>query len=254
MNANPLHFFVLMFLLSVPFWAYGALLGDQLLPGLPLSALMVVCPAIAAGVLAFRADGSAGLTALLRRAVDAPRMRAWAWPVAVGTMPLVMALSAVALMVSGRTLPPAEISLVQVVGLLALFLLAATLEELGWTAYATGDLVKRQGMVVAGLIIGTVAVVWHLIPLLQVDRPWDWIAWWALGTMARRQIIVWLYVRGGKSVFSASLFHAMNNVSWMLFPVMGSHYDPVTTALILCLLVAPIIGLVGNTRRFSERS
>jgi hypothetical protein len=34
-------------------------------------------------------------------------------------------------------------------------------------------------------------------------------------------------------VFAASLFHAMCNLSWMLFPSYGSHYDP--------RIVAPII-------------
>ena len=248
----PIHFFALVFLLSLPFWVYGALVDGQLLPGLPVSSVMVVCPTIAAGVLTHRAGGRNALKSLFASAIDFGCMQPWAWLVALGTMPLVMTLSAVALLASGQALPAPEISLLQLLGLLALFLVAATLEELGWTAYATGKLVRQRGLVVTALIVGTVAVVWHLIPLLQVDRPWDWIVWWAAGTMARRMIIVWLYVRGGQSVFSASLFHAMNNVSWMAFPVMGSHYDPVTTALILCLLAAPIVVLVGNIRGVKE--
>lgn len=110
---------------------------------------------------------------------------------------------------------------------------------------------KKYGLIVAGLIIGTVAGVWHLTPLLQAERSWDWIAWWALGSVSRRLIIVWLYVRGGQSVLSATLFHAMSNVSWMLFPVMGSHYDPITTALILVVLIACLVGPTGNTRELA---
>ncbi|WP_421724337.1 type II CAAX prenyl endopeptidase Rce1 family protein [Bauldia sp.] len=247
---RPFVFFGLLFLLSVPFWLFGALIGDALLPGLPVSALMVVAPAIAAGLLVWRAGGAAELTAFLRRAGDFRGMRPWVWLVAFGTMPAVMVLSGVILVAVGAPPPAPQIGLTQTVALFALFFVSATAEELGWTAYATRPLVKAHGLIVAGLIIGLVSVVWHVIPLLQVDRSWDWIAWWALGTLARRMIIVWLYVRGGERVFSASLFHAMNNVSWMLFPIMGSHYDPASTALILVVLAAFILARSGNTRAF----
>lgn len=245
---SPFQFFALLFVLSIPFWLFGAYLGSQILPGLPLSALMAVCPAAAAGILVLRSGGPSALKLLLYRIADCRRMRPWAWLVSLGTMPAVMTLSAVALTSLGHELPPFEISLAQTIALFAVFLVAAAAEELGWSAYATGDLVEKYGLITAGLIIGGVAVVWHLIPLLQVDRTWNWIAWWAVGTIARRLIIVWLYARGGQSVFSATLFHTMNNLCWMLFPVMGSHYDPVTSALILVALAAAIIAPVGNSQ------
>ncbi len=244
----PSRFFGLLFGLSVPFWVLGMLAGGQLLPGLPVSALMAVCPVLAAGILVWRASGWQALQALLLRAADFARMRPWAWLVALATMPAVMLLSAATLILLGQPLPAPQFDLIQILLLLSLFLVAATAEELGWTAYATGALVERHGMIAAGLGIGCVAVVWHVIPLLQAGRAWDWIAWWALGTMARRVLIVWLYARGGQSVFSASLFHAMNNVSWMLFPVMGSHYDPASTAVILLMLSVLPVARVGNSR------
>ncbi len=43
--------------------------------------------------------------------------------------------------------------------------------------------------------------------------------------MAARILIVWLYNNTGKSVFAVALFHATLNLSWMLFPVYGSHFD-----------------------------
>ncbi len=248
---NPIRFFGLLFLLSMPFWLFGALAGGELLPGLPVSAFMAVCPTVAAGLLVWRAGGLADLKTFLRSAGDCLRMRPWAWFVALATMPIVMILSGAMLLVMGQTLPAPQISPVQTLTLLAVFFVAATAEELGWTGYATRPLVKAHGLIVASLLIGVVSAVWHVIPLLQVDRSWGWIAWWALGTLARRTIIVWLYVRGGQSVFSASLFHAMSNVSWMLFPVLGSHYDPVSTALVLVILTAFLIVPSGNSRKFT---
>jgi hypothetical protein len=40
-----------------------------------------------------------------------------------------------------------------------------------------------------------------------------------------RILIVWLYNNMGKSVFAAALLHASLNLTFMLFPVYGSHFD-----------------------------
>lgn len=247
----PFRFFAVLFVLSVPFWLFGALAGGELLPGLPVSAFMAICPTVAAGLLVSRAGGLAEVNAFLRSAGDCLKMRPWSWFIALATMPIVMVLSGVVLISLGETLPPPEISPLQTLTLFAVFFVAATAEELGWTGYATRPLVKAHGPIVAGLMIGVVSAIWHVIPLLQVDRSWTWIAWWALGTLARRMIIVWLYVRGGQSVFSASLFHTMSNLSWMLFPVLGSHYDPVSTALILMIFTVVLV-LPGRNRHVLE--
>jgi hypothetical protein len=52
-NGSPLVFFLLVFTLSVPFWLIGAVTELRLLPGLPVSSLMFVCPAMAAAILVY---------------------------------------------------------------------------------------------------------------------------------------------------------------------------------------------------------
>jgi len=69
----------LVFALAIPFWLVAARTGAQLLPGLPVSALMVVCPLIAASLLVFRSSGTAGVKALLRRAADVQRIAPPIW-------------------------------------------------------------------------------------------------------------------------------------------------------------------------------
>ncbi len=232
-QADPYRFFALVFALSLPFWGFGLLIPEEMLPGLPVSALMVVVPSTAAAILVWR-DGTPGaLRSFLLRSLDWRAMPSWAWLVALGTMPLVMALSAAWLVVTGADLPASQFDLLQILVLLGVFILAATAEELGWSGYASDPLLARHGLLAAGTIIGLVTVAWHVIPLLQAGRTWEWIAWWSLGAIARRLIILWLYMRGGRSVFATSLFHAMSNVAWMSFPVMGSHYDPASVAVIL---------------------
>ena len=248
-----LKFFSLIFFVSAPFWALGALSDDLLLPGLPLSALMVVCPVMIAAVLVLRDGGRSALWKFLAQSMDVHKMRHWAWIAALGTMPLVMVLSGGLQIASGTDLPPMEFEVGQALVLFAVFFLAATAEELGWTGFATRPLLKAHGILGAGLIIGLAAVVWHVLPLLQADRTWGWIAWWALGTIARRVLIVWVYARGGQSVFGSSLFHAMSNLTWMLFPVMGSHYDPRITALVLMTFAIVILLFEALTHKSNLR-
>lgn len=75
----------------------------------------------------------------------------------------------------------------------------------------------------------------------------------ALGTIAARVIIVWLYNNTGRSVLAAALFHATQNVTWQLFPVQGSYYDPGVTSLILAL-VAAFVALAWGPLTMARRN
>ena len=121
----------------------------------------------------------------------------------------------------------------------AFFFIGALGEELGWSGYATEPLQQRWGTLPASLMLGAVRAVWHFVPLVQAHRTVEWIAWWSLDTVSLRMIMTWLYIHCGKSVFAAAVFHAMINLSWQLFPINGSFYDPRVFGLIT--LVCAII-------------
>ena len=59
--------------------------------------------------------------------------------------------------------------------------------------------------------------------------------------MANRVLITWLYNNTGGSVFVAVLFHAMINVTWQLFPINGSYYDPRVTGLITAAVAVIVV-------------
>lgn len=46
--------------------------------------------------------------------------------------------------------------------------------------------------------------------------------------MALRVLTVWIHDHAGKSVFAATLFHSMVNLSTYVFPNHASHRDPRT--------------------------
>src|SRR5215213_3408320 len=80
---SPLRFFLLVFALSIPFALIGEVTGLQLYPGIPVTALAFVCPATAAAILAYRENGTAAVTTLLRRSFDYKRIEAKVWYVPI---------------------------------------------------------------------------------------------------------------------------------------------------------------------------
>ena len=241
---SPLKFFLLVFALSVPFWLAGAMTDLQLMPGLSVSALMAFCPMAAALILVRRESGRAGVTELLARSLDVRRIQAKRWYV-----PILLLMAGVNLVVYGlmrwmeMPLPAPQLLVTAAVLMFVAFFVGALGEELGWSGYITDSLRRRWNALQTGLLLGLVAVLWHLPALLLMHRPLTWIGWWCLYAVAARILIVWLYSNTGGSVFAAAMFHATLNLSWMLFPVHGSHFDMRLGGLVMAL-TAVIVTLV----------
>ena len=236
---SPLLFVVLVFVLSLPLWLVGAKYRIELLPGLPLGAIMVVCPLAAALILVAGEHGRAGLVAHLARSFDYRRIKCKRWYLPVVLLqPAIAVLSYGFMQMLGMPLPSPQLSLTAAVVLFALFFVGALCEESGWAGYLIDPLQERWGALRASLVLGSVWAVWHWVPLVHVGRAWDWIGWWTLGAMSTRVLHTWLYNNTAKSVFGAILFHAMTNVCWQLFPNNGSHYDPRITGLVGTVIAA----------------
>ena len=243
-----------MFVLSVPFFLLGWLAPFQVLPGLPSSALGVVCPVLAASILTWRAGAGPGVILLLKRSFDYRRIRPRIWLVVAALLMPAVAVAVYGMLRStGAALPSTTVPLFVPPLMLLMFFAAALGEELGWAAYATDPLQRRWGALQAGLILGIVWVVWHIIPFIEAGRAADWIAWQGLKTVALRVIMVSLYNNAGRSVFAVAVFHAMDNVSAFLFPTYGSHYDPRLTALILSGVALGIV-IAWGPRTLARRT
>lgn len=242
MTRSPLQFVILVFALSIPLWLLGARFQVEILPGLPLGAIMVVCPMAAALILIARANGSAGVVAHLRRTFDFAQIRRKIWYIPIFLLqPAVALLSYGIMRLLGMPLPPPQFSLTTALVLFLLFFISAIGEESGWSGYLIDPLQQRWGALNASIVLGGVWAAWHLVPLVQVGRAPGWIAWWVLGTVATRVLHTWLYNNTGRSIFGAILFHAMSNVSWQLFPNDGSHYDPRITGLIVSAIAVLVV-------------
>jgi membrane protease YdiL (CAAX protease family) len=232
----PALFVVLTFLLSIPLWIVGAETGWRIIGGLPVSALAAFCPALAAALLVYRRGGADSVAALLKRSFDFERILNPMWYAAIVLlMPAAMLLTWLATSALGASVAPQSVTLTLVAISFAAFFVAAAGEELGWSGYATEPMQARWGALRAGLLLGVIWSAWHLIPLLQMQRSGEWIAWWTLQTVALRVLIVWFYNRTGRSVFAAELIHTITNVCTVTF---ANYYDPRVTGIILAVAAA----------------
>lgn len=245
---SPPAFFGLVFALSLPFWLVGAATEITLLPGLPLAALMFVCPGIAAAILVYREGKAAALVALLKRSFAVDRIgRGW-YLLVVLLMPGVSGLTYGAMRLLGSSPPTPSLSLPATPLIMLIFVLAGLAEELGWSGYATDPLRARWSALGAAILIGLVWAAWHYPPLLQAQRSLGWIAWWTVYTVGLRVLIVWLYANTGRSVVAAALFHASTNVSGITFAV---YFDPRITGLIVAVAAA-IVAIFWGPRTLSR--
>ena len=250
---SPLKYFVLVVALSAPFWLTGAVTGLQLSPGLPVSSLMVSAPVLAALILVYRENRTAGMIALLKRAFDYRRIKGRAWYAAIVLlMPTVLVLAYGLQRLAGRPVPAPRFQLLAPIVMFLAFFVASLGEELGWSGYVIDPMQRRWSALQASLLLGLVWGSWHAIPLSQAGRSPAFIAWQCLlFLVAQRVVIVWLYNNTAKSVFAAALFHAISNVGVFLFPVNGSYYDPLITGLIMAL-VAATVALVWGPRTLAR--
>src|SRR5271165_364175 len=245
-DKNLLTFFMLVFAVAIPFLLLGAATQLELLPRLPIAALIAVCPATAAAIVTYTDDGFGGVRALLSRSFDYRRISSVIWYLPALLLPPVLSvISFETLRLTGVVIPTPQISLTTTTGLLLFFFIGAVAEELGWSGYATETLQQRFGALGGAALLGFVWALFHLMALLQTGRSAWWITWWSLGTIATRVLIVWLFNNTGKSVFAAALLHASGNVCWQLFPVHGSHFDPRTNGIVTALAAQ---GLRKNNR------
>ena len=181
---------------------------------------MLLGPSVAGILMTALLDGRAGLhelwTRLLRWRVDSR----W-YAFALLAMPLLMlAVLLPFSLVAGPAFTPGFQW-----QLFAIGLVAGAFEEIGWTGFATSRMLKRWRPLSAGLILGIVWALWHvLVDFRQNYRAMGlgWLVEFAvlyLATLtAYRVLMTWIFAHTG-SVLLAVLMHA-SYTGWLfvLFP------------------------------------
>ncbi len=223
----PTRYVLWIFILSSPFYLVGEL-GPGVLPvELPISALMVVCPALAIWVH----QSHSRLKELSQDSFKLKLAHIKGYMMAILIMPCVMILKYFVMdySITQLSLPPIstiDLSVIDIGSLALLFFAGSVAEEIGWTGYLTNSLLRKHGVLATGLIIGFVWAIWHIIPYVQMGKDVDWIIWQCIASIPKRIVMVWLFLKFDRSVFVTILFHTFINLSVFVFPIMGSYYDP----------------------------
>lgn len=254
---SPLRFFVLLYVLSAPFWLAALALKDSGLPdGLAITDVgAVFMPTVAACILVYREDGAAGVRKLLGRAFDLRKItrKAWYLPV-IFLMPLLYVLTAGAMRLLGIPIPDQWALSLSLVPTFLFFFIGAAAEELGYTGYALDPLQDRWGALKASLIIGAPWALWHLPSMIGLGQSGTLIAFGLAATVAWRVIYVWVYNNAGKSVFAVILLHTIGNTGRTAFPGgrAGFEMNGGTVGYTIIVLVAAAIAALWNSRTLTR--
>jgi membrane protease YdiL (CAAX protease family) len=152
---------------------------------------MTFCPLIAALILVYGENKTAGVTELLKRSFDYKRIRVKVWyaPIVL-LMPGVMVLTYALMRLMGSPLPTPQFPVLAPLVMFLAFFIGALGEELGWSGYVTDSMQDRWNALRASILLGLVWATWHIVPFVLVHRSPAWIAWQCLYTVATRVLFV----------------------------------------------------------------
>jgi membrane protease YdiL (CAAX protease family) len=179
----------------------------------PLFLLGVFSPSLVALALTARADGRAGILALLRRIVEWPVGVRW-YAFAVGYLAAIKLAAALLHRIATGAWPP--------FGQQAWYIMVAAIvistpvqagEEIGWRGYALPRLARPLGLARASIVLGVIWACWHL-PIFFIpgsDTFGQSFNVYLLDVTALSVAMAWLYWRTSGSLLLTMLMHAAVN-------------------------------------------
>jgi membrane protease YdiL (CAAX protease family) len=145
---------------------------------------------------------------------------------------------------------------------LAVALVAGIVEELGWMGFAFPTLRRRHSALAAGLIVGGMWGLWHVLPKIWgaaahgvvADLPAD-LASAVVGLTGYRILMVWVYERTA-SLFVSIMMHMGLTASTLILQPAITGRPLMTIGLALTAapwLIVAAIALIGHSRSRSRR-
>jgi len=141
--------------------------------------------------------------------------------------------------------------------IILLFFVGPFFEELGWRGYALPRLLVPYTALLSSLIIGIIWALWHL-PLFFIEgtfqhrlsflTPAFWL--FMLGPVLTAFLYTWIFVNSNASIFSAILFHFMDNFTGEMFPL--SLTAQIFRVGLLAITIAALLVLY-DYRSFTDR-
>lgn len=230
-NSAPSHpwlFFALIFGLSAPFWILSTQLTRSVLSeNFPITDIgATFTPTIAAVILRYREAGATGVRELLLRIFDYRRIKNKRWLViAVVIFPLLYLVTYFIMQLLGYPVATVWSPSPSLIGLFVLFFVAATAEEIGYSAFETDALQRRMTALSAALVMGPFWALWHLPSMIGMGQTTELILWGLCATVTVRILCVWIYNNAGTSVLAVILMHVIASTSRTAYPGGRSGYE-----------------------------
>lgn len=239
-------FGALVLLFGGVFYVAGPLVGSLSAitrSNVPGAALMFICPAIAALIVAHHARALKDLVSRLHWPTWS-----WWWLPAIAVMPVVIVLSSLSTGFGGFQFT----GWLSPVALGAVYLVSAFGEEVGWTGFALPRLLRLFGELPSALLLGLFWSLWHVVPFWEAGNS----AWWIVGqccfSIVFRVVMVRLTTLIGATIWPAVLAHAAYNFSWSFSLDAGSHYMPWVVAAFTSAAAALLFLAHASRRRFLD--
>lgn len=220
-KSHPLAFFVLVFTLSTPFWIISVGSGESFLPdNIPVTDIgATLTPLIAACLLVYMENGKLGLKRFLARILDYKRIKDKRWLItAILLLPALYVVTYAVMKLAALPVPQHLNFSMALLGALVMFTIAATVEELGYSAYATDALQRKFSAIKTSLIVGVPWALWHLPSMINMGQTSQLIVWGLVATVAFRVITVWIYNNSNFSLFAVVIAHAAGTTARTAFP------------------------------------
>lgn len=220
MRNSVIWFFVLVYVLSAPFWIIELFITKTNLPlNIPVTDIIAAfVPLISACILTFNEKGKKGVILLLSRIFDYGKINAKWWVIVLILPFLVFSIIYSILRLGSFQIPEHwSLSYMSIPFLLIFFFFGAIGEEVGYMGYAVDPLQKKFNSLVTAILIGIPWIVWHYPSMLKQGHSLNFFFWGSLGTIAFRVIYVWLYNNTNKSLFACILVHCLYNTGRVIF-------------------------------------
>ena len=134
------------------------------------------------------------------------------------------------------------------------FGVSAAAEEIGWRGYALPRLLERSSPLAAGLLLGipwaAIHLPLHLPGMMSAGTP---VVATIIALPAMSVAVTWVYLRTGRSVLAATLFHAGQNFFGFAVGLGMSDVEGAWLVAVVSGATALIAMLVGG-QRFAQRS
>ena len=242
-RVNIFNFFLLVFVITLPIYIIGSMMG---MIGLFLLAIaLTAVPTIAALILTYKEKGKVK-ELLLRYSKFKISKKLWYIPI-IFLLPILGIFALILLYLIGEPIPDPMFPLILMPIFFIFFLITGSLEEIGWQGYVYDGMEEKWDAFKAPLILGSLWAVWHL-PIILFWNGHDllWIVGMMMVLIGNRFLIVWIYNNTKKSVFYASLFHAIGNVTEFMLPYFTSSLGVIIIGILNLITVLIVIFLFGS--------